>query len=64
MLLKKEKYYSVTETAQILGMSKQTLIRYEKKQVFPAPKRNTVNGWREYTDGEIIRLRCIMGRAA
>lgn len=63
MLLKKEKYYSATETAQLLGISKQTLIRYENKRVFPKPKRNAVNGWREYTEEEIRMLRGIMGRA-
>ncbi|MBC8473759.1 MAG: MerR family transcriptional regulator [Candidatus Omnitrophica bacterium] len=62
MLLKQEKYYSVTETAQLLGISKQTLIRYEKKQILPKSRRNAVNGWREYTDEEIVRLKYIMGR--
>jgi DNA-binding transcriptional MerR regulator len=63
MLLKREKYYSATEAAQILGISKQTLIRYENKKVFPKPKRNAVNGWREYTEEEIKTLKTIMGRA-
>ena len=58
----KEKYYSVTETAQVLGISKQTLIRYEKKKLFPAARRNAINGWREYTDDDIKKLRSIMGR--
>lgn len=61
--MKKEKYYSAEEAAQFLGISKQTLIRYEKKRVFPNPKRNAVNGWREYTENEIKRLQSIMGRA-
>ena len=58
----KEKYYSVTETAQVLGISKQTLIRYENKKLFPAARRNAINGWREYTDDDIKKLRSIMGR--
>ena len=58
----KEKYYSATEAAQFLGISKQTLIRYENKRVFPKPKRNALNGWREYTEDEIKRLKTIMGR--
>lgn len=60
--MNKEKYYSAEEAAQFLGISKQTLIRYEKKRVFPNPKRNAVNGWREYTESEIKRLQGIMGR--
>lgn len=59
----KEKYYSVTETAQVLGISKQTLIRYENKKLFPAARRNALNGWREYTEDDIKKLRAIMGRA-
>lgn len=61
--MNKERYYSTTEAAQFLGISKQTLIRYENKKIFPRPKRNAVNGWREYTEDEIRRLRAIMGRA-
>jgi len=61
--MKRQRYYSVTQTAQLLGISKQTLIRYENKKVFPKARRNAVNGWREYTEEEIRRLRGIMGRA-
>ena len=59
----KEKYYSVTQTAQFLGISKQTLIRYENKKLFPSARRNALNGWREYTEDDIKKLRVIMGRA-
>ena len=61
--MKGERYYSVTETAQLLGISKQTLIRYENKKLFPAAKRNALNGWREYTEEDIRKLKAIMGRA-
>ncbi|MFH1854628.1 MAG: MerR family transcriptional regulator [Candidatus Omnitrophota bacterium] len=60
--MKKVKYYSAEQTAQFLGISKQTLIRYENKKVFPKPGRNALNGWREYTEDEIKRLKAIMGR--
>jgi len=59
----KERYYSVTQTAQLLGISKQTLIRYENKKLFPAARRNVINGWREYTEEDIRKLKVIMGRA-
>jgi len=61
--MNKERYYSATEAAGFLGISKQTLIRYENKKIFPNSKRNAVNGWREYTEDEIRKLRAIMGRA-
>ena len=63
VLYMKEKYYSVTETAELLGISKQTLIRYENKRLFPAARRNALNGWREYKEDDIRKLRVIMGRA-
>lgn len=61
--MKGERYYSVKETALLLGISKQTLIRYENKKLFPAAKRNALNGWREYTEEDIKKLKAIMGRA-
>ena len=57
-----KRFYSAQKTAEILGISKQTLIRYEKKGFFPRPKRNAINGWREYTEEEIQRLKKVMGR--
>jgi DNA-binding transcriptional MerR regulator len=61
--MKAERYYSVNEVAMLLSISKQTLVRYESKGVFPKARRNRVNGWREYTINDINHLRKIMGRA-
>jgi len=58
----KENYFNAQEVAERLGISKQTLIRYEKKGVFPESRRNPVNRWREYTEGDLARLRSILGR--
>ena len=63
MILKPEKYYSGTEVAKMLGISKQTLIRYENKKIFPRARRNAVNKWREYTLQDIKKLKKILGRA-
>ncbi|MFH1867879.1 MAG: MerR family transcriptional regulator [Candidatus Omnitrophota bacterium] len=60
--MKSERYYSANEVARVLSMSKQTLVRYESKGIFPRARRNRVNGWREYTINEINHLRNIMGR--
>jgi DNA-binding transcriptional MerR regulator len=57
-----EKYYSVNEVGRILSISKQTLIRYEAKGIFPKARRNKLNGWREYTEKDIAALKKIMGR--
>ena len=57
-----EKYYRIKEVARILGISKQTIIRYETRGLFPSARRNALNGWREYTQKEIAQLKVIMGR--
>ena len=62
MMMKPEKYYSATEVAKMLGISKQTLIRYETKKIFPRAKRNAVNRWREYTLQEVRTLKKVLGR--
>ena len=60
--MKTEKYYSANEVARLLSISKQTLVRYESKGIFPNARRNKVNGWREYTINEINHLRKLIGR--
>ena len=62
--MKAKEYYSVNEVARMLSISKQTLVRYESKGVFPNARRNKVNGWREYTVNEVNHLRKIIGRSA
>ncbi len=57
-----KKYLSAGEVAASLGISKQTLIKYEQKTIFPKPRRNNLNGWREYTLEELAKLKKIMGR--
>mgnify|MGYP001579612133 CR=1 FL=1 len=60
--IEKRRFFTATEVADTLGISKQTLLRYEARGVFPKAARNRLNDWREYTDEEIQRLRRIMGR--
>jgi DNA-binding transcriptional MerR regulator len=57
-----QNYYNPQEIAYMLRISKQTLIRYEAKGVFPPPRRNPLNGWREYTAEDVQKLRKIIGR--
>jgi len=42
-----KKYLNAGEVALALGISKQTLIKYEQKTIFPKARRNNLNGWRE-----------------
>ena len=55
-------YYTATEAASALGISKQTLLRYEAKGVFPKANRNRVNRWREYTETDIQQRQKLLGR--
>ena len=55
-------YLNPQQVAGKLGISKQTLLRYENKGIFPRPRRNLVNQWREYTEHEVNKLKQILGR--
>jgi DNA-binding transcriptional MerR regulator len=57
---KKGHYCTVAQTAAMLGISKQTLLRYEAKGLFPKARRNPFNRWREYSDDDIRHLRRLM----
>ena len=61
-VIRKKRYFTATEVATSLGISKQTLLRYEARGVFPKAHRNHLNRWREYMEADIQRLRKIMGR--
>jgi len=58
----KKKYYTIKDAAKRLGLSKQTLVRYEKKGILSKIRRNPINRWREYTENDIKRLKSMLGR--
>jgi DNA-binding transcriptional MerR regulator len=57
-----QNYYGTQEVARILGISKQTLLRYERKKIFPRATRNPINKRREYAPADIEKLKKILGR--
>jgi len=57
-----KKIFNTVQTSQMLGVSKQTLLRYEKKGIFPKARRSAVNHWREYSESDLQKLRQILGR--
>ncbi len=57
-----KEFLQAEEAAQRLGISKQTLLRYEKRGIFPRPRRNLVNKWREYEESDVLQLKRILGR--
>ncbi len=58
--MKKNNFSTTSQVAQELGISKQTVFRYEKKGIFPKARRNLINRWRYYTSDDISRLREIL----
>jgi len=50
----------VQEVSDILGIYKGTLKNYEQKRIFPKPRRNPINGYREYTEKDIEILKKIL----
>jgi len=60
MILQGAKKYTVQEVADILGIYRGTVINYEKKDIFPHPRRNPINGYREYLEEDIEKLKRIL----
>ncbi len=54
------KKLTVQNVADILGVYRGTVINYEKRGIFPSPHRNPINGYREYTEEDVERLRKII----
>ncbi len=54
--------YNIQEVANILGLYKGTIVNYEKKHVFPKPKRNPINSYREYTKEDLEKMKRILKR--
>ena len=55
-----KKRYTVQDVADMLGIYRGTVINYEKKGIFPVSRRNPINGYREYTEENIVELRKIL----
>ncbi len=55
-------YYKVSEVCEILGIAKNTLYNWEKKNKIPRSYRDPMSGWRLYTDEDIEKVRKISGR--
>lgn len=54
------KIYKIAQVAQKLGISKQTLVRYEKKGILPKSPRNHINSWREYTEEDVRKMKIVL----
>jgi len=52
--------YNIQEVANILGIYKGTIKNYEEKGIFPKPRRNPINHYREYMSEDIDILKRIL----
>lgn len=58
--MKKYSFFTTEQVAEELGISKQTLFRYEKRGIFPKARRNMINRWRQYSENDIRKLKEII----
>jgi DNA-binding transcriptional MerR regulator len=59
-MVESDKLFTAKEVAKELGISKQTLFRYEKRKILPKARRNLINHWRQYTQEDIRDLKEII----
>jgi len=52
--------YTVQQVADVLGVYRGTVINYEKRNIFPEPRRNPINGYREYLEEDVAVLKKIL----
>lgn len=50
-------YYRTAEACRMVGISKNTFLRWVREESFPDVKRRDRRGWRLFTEHEIDRLK-------
>lgn len=53
-------FYKLQQVANILGVYKGTVVNYEKKHIFPKPKRHPINNYRIYTRDDVGKMSKIL----
>ncbi len=59
---KMEIFYNANQAAKIIGISKGTLLRYERLRKIPSALRNPINRWRQYRTQDIKKIIKLLGR--
>ncbi len=60
--MKSPKYYTLSEVADILGVSKKTVWNWEKAGKIPKPRRDPMNNYRIYAEEDLNKLKISTGR--
>ena len=55
-------YLTMKELCQRLGISTRTLLRKEKNGELPPLPRDARNGYRRFTEEDVLRFQLILGR--
>lgn len=58
----KNKFYTIQEVANILGVGKTTIYNWERTGKIPKAQRELISNYRIYTPSDIEKLQKITGR--
>jgi DNA-binding transcriptional MerR regulator len=56
------KYYLFGEVAEMLGVTKRTLMNWENAGKIPKPRRDPMNRYRIYSEEDLQKLKRVTGR--
>ena len=62
IIINGKRYYKVSEVCKTLGIFKNTLYNWERKEKIPKAYRGPMSGWRLYSQKDISRIKKIIGR--
>ena len=62
IIIKGKKYYRISEACKMLGIFKNTLYNWEKKNKIPKARRDPMSGWRLYSEKDIKNIKKISRR--
>jgi len=59
-----QKFYTVKDVADILGVTRRTLFNWEKEGKIPPARREPISNYRIFTEQDIEQLKTLTGRTA
>lgn len=62
IIIRGKRYYRISEVCKMLGIFKNTLYNWEKKNKIPKAHRDPMSGWRLYSEEDIKNIKRISRR--